>query len=54
MNAEKEHIKTLLQEHPGILCAILFGSLVKGNALMESDVDVAVLAIVWMPVKKCC
>lgn len=44
MDTETEHIKTLLQEHPGILCAILFGSLVKGNALMESDVDVAVLA----------
>ena len=44
MNSETEHIKTLLQEHPGILCAILFGSLVKGNAWLESDVDVAVLA----------
>ncbi len=44
MNSETEHIKILLQEHPGIVCAILFGSLVKGNARMESDVDVAVLA----------
>ena len=44
MNSETEHIKILLQEHPGILCAILFGSFVKGNTRMESDVDVAVLA----------
>lgn len=44
MDTETEHIKTLLQEHQGILCAILFGSLVKGNTRMESDVDVAVLA----------
>ena len=39
----KNHIQQILTRHGGIRLAILFGSLAKGRATPESDLDLAVL-----------
>ena len=37
-----EAIKNVLSVHPGIDVAILFGSVARGNARLDSDLDIAV------------
>ncbi|MEI8033218.1 MAG: nucleotidyltransferase domain-containing protein [Chlorobiaceae bacterium] len=39
-----ERIRTVLEKHPAIELAVLFGSLAKGTATFRSDLDLAVSA----------
>jgi len=39
-----QQIRAVLQGHPGIILAILFGSMAKGTAGPDSDLDLAVYA----------
>jgi len=44
MDAAIKQIVSLLEKRKDILCAVLFGSLVKGDAGPDSDIDIAILA----------
>ncbi len=44
INLMDESLKQVLSNHPAILLALLFGSIAKGNANPESDIDLAVAA----------